>query len=43
MSGSLSIRLYAVWDSRHAAASTLEAFARRLGGFVVQRYGAPPP
>ena len=37
----LSIRLYAVWDSRHAAASTLEAFARRLSEFVVQRYGAP--
>lgn len=35
----LSIRLHAVWDSRHAAAATLEAFARRLGDFVVQRYG----
>ena len=39
---SLCIRLYAVWDSRHPATSTLEAFARRLGGFVVQRYGGPP-
>jgi DNA-binding transcriptional LysR family regulator len=39
----LSIRLYAVWDSRHAAAATLEVFARRLGGFVVQRYGDPSP
>ena len=37
----LSVRLYAVWDSRHEAASTSEAFARRLGKFVVQRYGGP--
>lgn len=37
----LSIRLYSVWDSRHAAASTLEAFARRLGRFVAQRYAVP--
>jgi DNA-binding transcriptional LysR family regulator len=37
----LSIRLVAVWDSRHAAASTIEGFARRLGGFVRSRYDAP--
>jgi hypothetical protein len=37
----LCIRLYAAWDTRHAAAATLEAFARRLGDFIVQRYGDP--
>jgi DNA-binding transcriptional LysR family regulator len=37
----LSIRLVAVWDSRHAAATTVEGFARRLGGFVRSRYDAP--
>ena len=37
----LSIRLVAVWDSRHAAAGTIERFARRIGTFVRQRYGAP--
>jgi len=37
----LSIRLTAVWDSRHAAASTLESFAARLGAFVRDRYQAP--
>ncbi|BCJ48160.1 putative transcriptional regulator, LysR family protein [Actinoplanes ianthinogenes] len=36
----LSIRLAAVWDSRHAAAPTLESFAERLGSFVRDRYDA---
>ncbi|NIH80125.1 LysR family transcriptional regulator [Amycolatopsis viridis] len=35
----LEITLFAAWDSRHEAATTLEAFARRLGGFVAARYG----
>ncbi|BBH67731.1 LysR family transcriptional regulator [Actinoplanes sp. OR16] len=38
----LSIRLVAVWDSRHAAAATIEQFAVRLGDFVRARYNAPP-
>ncbi|KUL41148.1 LysR family transcriptional regulator [Actinoplanes awajinensis] len=37
----LSIRLTAVWDSRHAAARTLESFAARLGAFIRDRYHAP--
>ncbi|AEV84976.1 LysR family transcriptional regulator [Actinoplanes sp. SE50] len=37
----LSIRLAAVWDSRHAAAPTLESFAARLGAFIRARYSAP--
>ncbi|SFE43163.1 DNA-binding transcriptional regulator, LysR family [Actinoplanes philippinensis] len=37
----LSIRLRAVWDSRHAAATTIEGFAARLGRFVRDRYDAP--
>jgi len=37
----LSIRLIALWDSRHPAAATIEQFARRLGGFVRARYDAP--
>ncbi|GAA0443204.1 LysR family transcriptional regulator [Actinoplanes capillaceus] len=37
----LSIRLVAVWDSRHAAATTVGRFAARLGRFVRDRYGAP--
>lgn len=37
----LHIRLVAVWDSRHAAATTIERFAGRLGAFVRGRYGAP--
>jgi DNA-binding transcriptional LysR family regulator len=37
----LSIRLVAVWDSRHAAAATLASFAGRLGRFVRDRYRAP--
>ncbi|MEU4562421.1 LysR family transcriptional regulator [Actinoplanes sp. NPDC023936] len=37
----LSIRLVAVWDSRHAAAATVEEFAARLGRFVRDRYNAP--
>lgn len=36
----LSIRLVAVWDSRHAAAPTVESFAARLGAFVRDRYDA---
>ncbi|WP_322937766.1 LysR family transcriptional regulator [Nocardioides bizhenqiangii] len=34
----LSIRLVAVWDSRHAAAATIDEFAERLGAFVRERY-----
>jgi DNA-binding transcriptional LysR family regulator len=37
----LSIRLLAVWDGRHPAAATINDFARRLGVFVRERYGAP--
>ncbi|MEU8241851.1 LysR family transcriptional regulator [Actinoplanes missouriensis] len=37
----LSIRLVALWDSRHAAAATVEGFAARLGRFVRDRYNAP--
>ncbi|MBW6438734.1 LysR family transcriptional regulator [Actinoplanes hulinensis] len=37
----LSIRLVAVWDSRHAAATTIGRFAARLGRFVRDRYDAP--
>jgi len=37
----LSIRLIAVWDARHPAAKTIRVFARRLGEFVRERYGAP--
>jgi DNA-binding transcriptional LysR family regulator len=37
----LSIRLVAIWDAQHPAAATIEAFARRLGKFVRERYGAP--
>jgi DNA-binding transcriptional LysR family regulator len=37
----LSIRLVAVWDSRHAGAVTIEEFAGRLGRFVRARYDAP--
>ncbi|MEU4419889.1 LysR family transcriptional regulator [Actinoplanes sp. NPDC024001] len=39
--GRLSIRLVAVWDSRHAAAATIAEFAGRLGRFVRRRYDAP--
>lgn len=35
----LSIRLVSVWDSRHAAAPTLDALARRLSTFTCERYG----
>lgn len=35
----LSVRLIAVWDTRHAAQTTIEAFARRLGESVRTRYG----
>ncbi|SDT57941.1 LysR family transcriptional regulator [Actinoplanes derwentensis] len=37
----LSIRLRAVWDSRHPAAATLADFASRLGRFIRARYDAP--
>ncbi|GAA4941965.1 LysR family transcriptional regulator [Actinoplanes utahensis] len=37
----LSIRLRAVWDSRHPAAPTLDRFAARLGRFIRDRYDAP--
>ncbi|MEU4164611.1 LysR family transcriptional regulator [Actinoplanes sp. NPDC026670] len=37
----LSIRLRAAWDSRHAAAVTIEGFAARLGRFIRDRYDAP--
>lgn len=40
--GLLTIRLFSVWDSRHAAAPTLEAIARRLSTFTCERYGVPP-
>lgn len=40
--GLLSIRLVSVWDSRHAAAPTLAAIARRLSNFTCERYGVPP-
>ena len=39
--GLLSIRLVTVWDSRHAAADTLQSVARRLSDFVCERYGVP--
>lgn len=37
----LSVRLIAVWDTRHAAEATIEVFARRLGESVRSRYGVP--
>ena len=37
----LSVRLIAVWDTRHPAAATIEALARRLGESVRNRYGVP--
>lgn len=37
----LSIRLRAVWDSRHPAAATIARFAGRLGHFIRDRYDAP--
>ncbi|GAA1612229.1 LysR family transcriptional regulator [Actinoplanes couchii] len=37
----LSIRLRAVWDSRHPAAITLSGFASRLGHFIRDRYNVP--
>lgn len=37
----LSVRLIAVWDTRHAAEATIEVFARRLGESVRTRYGVP--
>lgn len=38
----LCIRLVAVWDSREPAAATIADIARRLGGFVRERYGVGP-
>ena len=35
----LSVRLIAVWDTRHAAEAVIEDFARRLGESVRERYG----
>ncbi len=40
--GILSVQLIAVWDERHPAAATVEVFARRLGQFSRERYGALP-
>ena len=37
----LSVRLIAVWDTRHAAEAVIEVFARRLGESVRERYGVP--
>jgi DNA-binding transcriptional LysR family regulator len=37
--GTLSIRLYAAWDSDHHAAATLEELAHRLRTFCGDRYG----
>lgn len=37
----LSIRLVSVWDSRHAAAPTLEVMAGRLSVYTCQRYNVP--
>jgi len=37
--GLLSIRLVSVWDSRHAAAPTLDEIAQRLSVFTCERYG----
>lgn len=38
--GAVRISLYAAWDPRHHAAAVIEDFARRLAGFIVERYGA---
>jgi DNA-binding transcriptional LysR family regulator len=37
----LTVRLIAVWDTRHAAEATIEVFACRLGESVRKRYGVP--
>jgi len=37
--GPLHIRLYAGWDHGHHAAATIEALARRLSDYCVERYG----
>lgn len=37
----LSVRLIAVWDTRHAAEAVIEVFAHRLGESVRERYGVP--
>lgn len=39
----LSVRLVAAWDPRSAAAASLERLARRLGAWVVERYGPASP
>ena len=38
--GSLRLNLYAAWRPGHHAATTLKAFADRLSGYVVSRYGS---
>jgi DNA-binding transcriptional LysR family regulator len=38
--GTLRIRLYAAWDSRHHAADVIAGLADRLAAFCVDRYGA---
>jgi len=37
--GALHIRLYAGWDREHHAAAAIEALARRLSDYCVERYG----
>jgi len=37
--GALHIRLYAAWDREHHAATTIEAVARRLSDYCIERYG----
>ena len=37
--GPVRIRLYAAWDPKHHAASTLETLADRLAAFCADRYG----
>ena len=44
--GALHIRLYAAWDREHHAAAAIEAVARRLSDYCIERYGpqvAPRP
>ncbi|MBO9521401.1 MAG: LysR family transcriptional regulator [Nocardioidaceae bacterium] len=40
-SGSLAVRLVAVWDGRHPGSAVIADFAHRLGTFVRERYAAP--
>jgi len=39
--GALHIQLYAAWDRKHHAASTIGALAKTLSDFCVERYGPP--